>query len=150
MKTLLALSFIVATSLSVTAAPAPAKLSYSLEFILAEVLEAKRLEERKDISLPTLLIESQTPLEVFQDMIEPQWGFRPHVIINAFSARHNTIFLSDEPTYYARFRRCIDDSLAHELVHYVQSKYQQRDLNDDALEAEAIEVQTAFRGRFCP
>ncbi len=150
MKTLLGLSLFAATSLQSLAAAAPAKLSYSLEFILTQVLEAKGLPERQEIPLPALRLESLTPLEVFQDAIEPQWGFRPHVIINAFSARHNTIFLSDEPTYYARFRRCIDDSLAHELVHYVQAKYQERDLNDDALEAEAIEIQTAFRGRFCP
>jgi hypothetical protein len=146
----LILILVAGLSVATAAAGAPARLRYSLEFILGEVLAAKRLVARSDMPLPALHLESRTPLAVFQDAIEPQWGFRPHVIINAFSARHNAIFLSDEPTYYARFNRCIDDSLAHELVHYVQSKYQDRDLNDDALEAEAIEIQKEFRGRFCP
>ncbi len=44
----------------------------------------------------------------------------------------------------------MDDSLAHELVHYVQVKYQKFDLNDESLEWDAVDIQTAFREKFCP
>ena len=43
----------------------------------------------------------------------------------------------------------VDDSVAHELTHFVQAKYQNFDLNDESLEWDAIDVQNWFRENFC-
>lgn len=145
-KLLLILSLIPLTSL---AKPEPAKLRYSLEFIFEKVLEKKRQAHRPEIPFPRFFYESSTPLKQFQDAVEPQWGFRPERITNAFILHHNDIYILDEAAYYQKTGRCMDDSVAHELVHYVQGKYQGWDLHDDSLEWEAIDIQTAFREEFC-
>jgi hypothetical protein len=53
--------------------------------------------------------------------------------------------------YDSQHHRFIDDSLAHELTHYVQVKYQGWVLDgmDDSIELNAIEVQTWFRETYC-
>lgn len=146
MKTLL-LFFIC---LPVFAKPAtPAKLRYSVEFIFEKVLEKKMVSFRSDVAFPVIRYESVTPLAEFQDAMLEQWGFKPDKITNAFSSKHNKVFLNDDAAYYERTGRCMDDSLAHELTHYVQDKYQGWDLNDESLEWQAIEIQTAFREEFC-
>jgi Zn-dependent peptidase ImmA (M78 family) len=137
-------------SVSAIAKPQPvAKLRYSFEFILEKVLEKKRQQFKPEIPMPSLHMESKTPLKVFQDAIEEQWGMRPDQITNAYSIKHNMIFLNDDADYYERTGRCMDDSLAHELTHYVQDRYLHWDFNDESLEWDAIEVQTQFREEFC-
>lgn len=126
-----------------------AKFRYTLEFLLHKVLEKKRLEFNPLIPMPELKLGGETPLNIFQDAIETQWGFRPEKFSNAFSVKSNTIFILDEANYYQRNNRCMDDSLVHELVHYVQVKYLNWDLNDDSLEWDAIDVQTEFRNEYC-
>ncbi len=145
-KLFILLSLIPLTSM---ASPEPAKLRYGVDFILEKVLEKKRLALRPEIPFPTFHYESSTPLKQFQDAIEPQWGFRPERITNAFAHALNEIYILDEAAYYERTNRCMDDSVAHELVHYLQDKYQGYDLNDESLEWEAVEVQTAFREEYC-
>lgn len=128
---------------------ATAKLRYPVDFIFEKVLEKKFQTYRSDVPFPVIRYESATPLVEFQDAIEEQWGMRPDKITNAFAVKHNKIFMNDDAAYYERTGRCMDDSLAHELVHYVQAKYQGWDLNDDSLEWQAIEIQTAFREEYC-
>jgi hypothetical protein len=127
-----------------------AKFKYPFEFLLQKVLEKKNQAFNPQIPLPSLHMESTTPLKVFQDAIESQWGFRPDHFTNAFSVKFNTIFVSDDASYYERNGRCMDDSLVHELVHYVQDKYLHWDLNDESLEWDAIGIQTEFRNEYCP
>ena len=127
----------------------PARLRYSIDFILEKVLEKKRQTRRPEIPVPVFHYASATPLVQFQDAVEPQWGFRPDIITNAFILHRNEIYILDEAEYYRRTKRCMDDSVAHELVHYIQGKYQGWDLHDDSLEWEAIDIQTAFREEFC-
>lgn len=129
--------------------PEPAKLQYNPEFILQAVLDYKKLSFRPDVRLPEIKYESQATLKEFQDDLEPQWGFRPEVITNAYVIKKNVIYLIDEKDYYERHQRCIDDSLAHELAHYIQSQYRGWDLNDDSLEWDAIDVQNWFRENYC-
>jgi hypothetical protein len=126
-----------------------AQLKYSEEFILNAVLQKKHLSLKSELPLPVVFLSSTTPLKKFQDAIEPQWGFRPDVFTNAYAFKSNEIFLMDDENYYQTHKRCIDDSLAHELVHYVQVKYQNADLADDSLEAEAVDIQTWFRESYC-
>lgn len=129
--------------------PEPAKLRYSEDFILEQVLQLKNWERRPEIPVPPVHYESQTPLKFFQDIIEEQWGMRPDRITNAFAVKHNLVFIMDDAAYYERTGRCMDDSLAHEYTHYLQAKYKGWDLNDDSLEWDAIDIQTQFREKFC-
>lgn len=99
--------------------------------------------------MPKVFVESKTSLKQFQDAIESQWGQRPEIFTNAYAVKNNEIYLLDDAGYYRRLKRCMDDSLAHEYVHYIQAKYQNYDLNDEFLEMEAIEHQTKFREEFC-
>lgn len=144
------LSFIFLTTITSTAfAKAPAKLKYSEDFIFAKVLEKKHLDKREDIASPKFYYQSKTPLKQFQDALEKQWGFRPEKFTNAFAVDRNEVYIMDEADYYRKQGRCMDDSVAHELTHYLQVKYQNWDLSDESLEWEAVEVQTAFREEFC-
>lgn len=127
----------------------PAQLQNGLEFIFEKVLALKKQTLRTDIPLPAFYFESKTPLKQFQDAIEKQWGMRPDVFTNAFAITNNEIYILDDADYYDRHQRCMDDSVAHELTHYIQSKYQGYDLNDESLEWEAVDIQNAFRQQFC-
>lgn len=126
-----------------------AKLQFTTEAILKQVLLKKNLQFKPEIPMPVLNLQSKTPIKKFQDAIEPQWGFRPEAFTNAFIILKNEIYLMDDAAYYKKMKRCIDDSMAHELTHYVQVKYQNYDISDDSLEMEAIDVQTWFRENFC-
>lgn len=148
MKTLILL-FLAIFPLTSFAKTKPAQLRYSFEFILEKVLEKKKQAYRPEIPLPSLHFESKTPLRLFQDAIEAQWGMRPAHISNAYSLHYNMLFILDDASYYRRTGRCMDDSLAHELVHYIQHKYQNWDFNDESLEWDAIDIQTQFREEYC-
>ncbi len=128
----------------------PAQLKYSTAKIFDFVLSAKNKTLDTSIQFPKIYFKSKTPLKQFQDAIEKQWGQRPAEITNAFANDNNEIYLMDDQDYYIKAGRCMDDSLAHELTHYVQSKYQKFDLNDESLEWDAVDVQTQFREKFCP
>jgi hypothetical protein len=122
----------------------PARLRFDPQFVLAQV--AARLGVRLDpaIAPPAVHLESATPLAQFRAAIAAQWGFRPHVFGNAYAVERNEIYLIDEPGYYARLGRSPDESLAHELAHYVQVRYLGADLAEPSWEAEAIAVQAWF------
>ena len=49
------------------------------------------------------------------------------------------------PSVYERRASTPDDSLAHELVHYLQVKYLDEPLDDDWAESRAVEIQRWFR-----
>lgn len=127
----------------------PAKLKYSLEFIFEKVLHLKKQTLNLNIPTPKFYFESQTPLSQFQDAIEKQWGFRPDQFTNAYAVASNEIYISDDADYYRSTKRCMDDSVAHELTHFIQVKYQNWDLADESLEWDAVEIQTLFRDEFC-
>lgn len=127
----------------------PVKPQYSGQFILERILDYKNLMHNPDIALPTIVYSSEVSLQEFQNDIESQWGFRPDFITNAYVVKLNKIYLYDSKEYYSENERCIDDSLAHELAHFVQVKYRQWDLNDESLEWDAIDTQTWFRTEYC-
>ena len=144
---LIALSLIFSFSIQ---AKTVAKLQYSIEFVLQKVLEKKHLNFRQEVAIPKIFLESKTSLKQFQDAIEKQWGQRPSIFTNAFAIANNEIYLLDDNDYYKKHQRCIDDSLAHELVHYIQTKYQGWDISEDeSLEWEAIEIQSELRSELC-
>ena len=102
---------------------ATARLCYAPGEILAAVAGEMGMTLRRDVKLPAILMSSETPLKRFQDAVERQWSIRPEQILNAYAVSTNEIYLLDEPGYYVRLRRSIDDSLAHEYVHFIQVRY---------------------------
>ena len=148
-NTIIILGFIFPTLLFAQRKYEVDHLRYTPDFIFEFVLEKKFVKRNPAIPFPSIHTESKTPLKEFQDAIFPQWGWRPEYFTNAFALHANKIFLIDDAEYYRKHERCMDDSLAHELVHYVQGKYQGWDLNDDSLEWQAIEIQTEFRDAYC-
>ena len=142
--------FILLHTEFVLASQNTAKLKYSVDDIFRFVLTEKNKPIDPNIPMPKIYFKSKTPLTQFQNAIEKQWGQRPTEIVNAYANDNNEIYLMDDSDYYIKTERCMDDSLAHELVHYVQSKYQKFDLNDESLEWDAVGIQTAFREKFCP
>lgn len=126
-----------------------ADLKYSPEFILTQVLEKKHQVFNTQKAFPKIVLSSQTSLKQFQDDVESQWNFRPDVITNVYVISQNKIYLMDDADYYEKTGRCMDDSLAHELTHYVQVVYQGWDMADDSVEWDAIDTQTWFRETYC-
>lgn len=127
-----------------------AKLCYPESEILSAVAWNMGVTLRADVPLPKVIMSSDVSLKDFQDYVEPQWGFRPNVVANVYIAARNEIYLIDEADYYRRMKRFIDDSLAHEYVHYFQIRYKgyRFDPNDETMEHQAVHVQTWFRTGF--
>lgn len=133
---------------SAAAADAPAeplRPRLDPQFALAQVAERLGVRLRPEIPPPTVRFESATPIAEFRGAIGVQWGFRPHVFGNAYAVERNEIYLIDDPSVYAQLGRTIDESLAHELAHYVQVKYLNADLAVPLWEDDAIAVQAWFR-----
>lgn len=120
---------------------------YSAECLLEAVAEKMYAKLDPSIPLPAVFYGSDVSLKQFQDAVEPQWGLRPEAVLNVYVFSKNEIYLHDDASYYKKFDRFIDDSLAHELAHYVQIKYKgfTAELMDDSAEWQAIEVQTWVR-----
>jgi len=163
-------AFLLAVLLAAPAsAAAPARLRYEPRCIL----EAVAREINRDIgrhrgpavsaallgasgaaSVPPVRVESRTPLIEFLTAVRPQV---PSVdrFSNFYSVSANVVFLIDDASYYERSgrtsRRSMEDSLAHEFVHYLQVKYlgySAADLGTDDAEGMAINYQTSFRERY--
>ena len=66
---------------------------------MIQVLIKKNLTMRPEVSLPAIYFESQTPLQQFQDVIEPQWGFRPDAFTNAYALQRNEICILDKAAF---------------------------------------------------
>ena len=145
-----AVSFVMSLCFNVHGASAgggrtePVTLRLDPYVILQQVARQMNVTLRPEVPLPKIFLESKTPLRQFQQAIRPQWKFRPHVFANAYAAERNEIYLSDDARYYKRRNRTLDDSLAHEFVHYIQVRYRNDNLEDDSCEMEAIDMQLSF------
>jgi hypothetical protein len=122
-----------------------ARLQHDPRYILESVARQMNVTLRADEPLPRIHFESSTPLAQFQDAVAPQWHFRPPMIANVYVVARNEIYLADDPSYYRRLRRTLDESLAHEFAHYLQVRYFAANLGDESCETEAVAVQFAFR-----
>ena len=122
----------------------PVTLRLDPYVILQQVARQMNVTLRHDVPFPKIFLENETPLRQFQQAIAPQWKFRPHVFANAYAAERNEIYLSDDARYYKKRNRTLDDSLAHEFVHYIQVRYRNDDLADESCETEAIAQQLSF------
>lgn len=131
-------------------APKPAALKYSPECVLRAVAELMEQKYRPEIPLPRIFFESSVTLKQFQDAVEPQWGQRPAQVTNVYVWNRNEIYLMDDAAWYAEHGRAMDDSLAHEFVHYIQHRYRGWDLSldDPGYEPQAVEFQTLFRENY--
>ena len=127
------------------AAPGPVQLRFDPRVVLEAVARRMQVTLRPEVPMPAVFVESRVPLRQYQDAMEAQWRFRPPLVSNAYAIVRNEIYLSDDASFYRRLRRTIDDSLAHELVHYIQARYFQEDLATDGCEMQAVEIQRWFR-----
>lgn len=126
-----------------------ATLRYSPEFILCTVAYRTHTTLKADIPAPQIYFASQITLKQFQDAVEPQWGIRPETFLNVYVWQRNEIYMLDDAEYYKKTGRALDDSVAHELTHYIQVQYKGMDLgSDDIAEMQAVDVQTWFRENF--
>lgn len=128
-----------------------AELKHSENFIFSEVLRLMNITPNSQIEMPKIILQHKASLKEFQQDVLPQWGFLPDSITNVYIFLKNKIYLLDEKNYYQSMQRCIDDSLAHEYVHFVQVKYQNIPLEyfDDGMEFQAVDIQTKFRDLNC-
>lgn len=123
-----------------------AKLRFTPQKILEAVASHTHATLDPLLPLPVIHLESETNLADFQRAVLPQWGAAPEKFSNAYILDKADIYLIDDISYYRRLHRTMDDSLAHELAHYIQEKYLGYDLkNDFSAEEHAIGVQTWFR-----
>ncbi|NCN39804.1 hypothetical protein GW916_01010 [bacterium] len=104
----------------------------------------------ESIPLAKVDVQSESLLQDFQDSVFDQYGFKPNTFASVYIQKQNRIFLIDDLEVYAPMNRFVDDSLAHELVHYVQVMYQGlvNDGSSDQLEMDAIKIQTWYRETF--
>jgi hypothetical protein len=124
---------------------AVAALLHDPQFILEAVARRMGVTLRPDIPPPAIRLESRTPLERLQAAAERQWGFRPDVFTTTYATASNEVFLIDEARLYDQYGGTLDDSLAHELVHYIQAHYLGDRFTTDWSESEAVAVQIWFR-----
>jgi hypothetical protein len=127
---------------------AVATLQHDPQFILETVAKRMGIALRPDLPPPAIRLESRTPLARFQAAAERQWGFRPEVFTTTYATATNEVYLIDEARLYERYGGTLDDSLAHELVHYLQATYLRDRFTTDWSEAEAVAIQTWFRKEY--
>lgn len=125
-----------------------ATLQHDPQFILETVARRMGVNLHADVPLPAIRLESGTALERLQAAAEKQWGSRPQVFVTTYAPASNEIYLIDEAALYEKYSRTLDDSLAHELVHYIQAKYLGDRFDTEWSEVEAVAVQTWFREAF--
>ena len=116
--------------------------------ILVAVARRLDVDLRPNVPPPLVRLESHTPLEHFQDAIEAQWKSRPGVFSNAYATATNEIFLADRRVPGSTRGAALDEMLAHEMVHYIQSRYWRIDLNSEWAEVQACQVQNWFRDTY--
>jgi hypothetical protein len=119
----------------------PSPLRYTPECILQAVLKYKNATPRLDLPIPKIYLGSETTLRQMRDALYPhQWTALPTEFSNAYAYKQgrNEIYLLDDAKYNAKHGRYTDDSLAHELIHFVQVKYQNADLSQDEFVAKLL------------
>jgi hypothetical protein len=139
-----ALASVLACLAFAPAASEPIRLHFEPMTILQAVALRMNVTLRPDVPLPTIHLQSATPLARFQGAIAPQWGFRPPQYSNAYVVARNEIYLMDDASYYRRLGRTLDESLAHEFAHYLQVHYFNADLSDPGCESDAVAMQALF------
>ena len=125
-----------------------ATLQHDPQLILEAVAGRMGITLRPELGPPAILLESRTPLERLQAAAERQWGFRPRVFTTTYASAGNEIYLIDDADLYARYGGTPDDSLAHELVHYLQVTYLKDRFTTDWSASEAVAIQTWFRKEY--
>lgn len=125
-----------------------AALQHDPQFILEAVAKRMGVTLRPNLPPPTIQLESRTPLERLQVAAERQWGFRPEVFVTMYATAANEVYLIDEARLYDQYGGTLDDSLAHEFVHYIQVHYFGDRFDTDWSEVEAVAIQTWFRREY--
>lgn len=113
--------------------------------------------------LPRVRRMSATPVADFRRALERQYadaGYADSARLaasaqfsNLYAVASNEIYLVDDPAYYARLGagRSVEDSLAHEYVHFIQVRYygySTKDLAHEGAESQAVEYQGWYRDEY--
>jgi hypothetical protein len=124
-----------------------AELSHEPMFILHTVAAKMRITLKDDVPLPKLYYASVVQLGQFLVAVKTQGNIETDKVLNVYIVRNNEIYLNDSAEYYGMYGRTLDDSLAHEFVHYLQVKYHgyKTDDMDDSAEEQAVAIQLWFR-----
>jgi hypothetical protein len=135
-------------ALSPTIYPRVATLHHDPQFILQAVARRMKITLLPGVPVPAVLLESRTPLLRLQAAAEREWGIRPSVFFSAYASAGNEIYLIDDAAMHKRRHGTLDDSLAHEFVHFLQAQYRKDALDTDWSESEAVAVQLWFRDEY--
>ena len=131
-----------------------ARLRYDETCILRLVAAEMEIPLKKEVSLPAVYFGSKVPFAQFLAAYRTQSNAEPTQVLNMYMLNSNEIYISDKASNYASFGRSMDDSLAHEYVHYLQVKYRGYTVRDfvedfeDSLENQAIRYQVSFREKY--
>lgn len=127
----------------------PMRSRYSAECILKAV--APFIRAKITVPIPRVIYESEISVNEFRELSKANFmGYIPDSVMTLYAYEPNIIFLRDGTNNYQGDRN-IEDSLAHELVHFIQVKIRgETSENDssDSLESEAVAVQFWFRENF--
>lgn len=134
---------------ALAAAPAPAKIAYKPDCVLAAVAARKGVTLDPARKPPMVLFASMIPVSRYREAAKEQLGgMEVDTVLNMYVVKTDEIYIQDAASNYGRHGRTIDDSVAHEFGHYLQVVYGKADMaNDvnDELEGEAVRLQTWFR-----
>lgn len=132
-------------------------VSYSLptekeqRCILELIAQKKNISLNSQIVVPKIIYASESNLKSFNADVFPQWGVSADEISNVYVIAKDIIYIIDDADYYKKHVRFIEDSIAHEYVHYLQVKYQNTNILADEsgfVELEAIDLQNWYRENY--
>ncbi len=128
----------------------PMRSRYSAECILKAIAAYMRSEVK--VAIPKIIYQSETTVEEFQKLGRANFmgGSPPDTVLTMYAYEPNIIFLRDGPENY-RDGKYIEDSLAHELAHFIQVRIRGESADNDPmdlLEGEAVGVQFWFRENY--
>jgi len=135
------LSLLLLTAATVT-------LRHDPDFVLRAVAARMGIELLPDNPMPAVLLESSTAPGRWRAAAERHWGMRSPVFTSFYTPDQNEIYLIDHTASHERRGSSLDDALAHELVHYLQTRYRRDVLHTDWAELEAVQIQRWFRAEF--
>ncbi len=136
-----------------TIQPEFVSLTYSPRCILEAVTTKMSVQLKSEVELPGLFPYSTTSFDYFKQKAQASFpkDFEITFYTNLYSQEHNQIYINDSKPFVGENGRTSDEVLAHELAHYIQSKYlgyDKEDATSDAAEDSAIRVQSWFRGNY--
>jgi hypothetical protein len=128
-------------------------LTYSPACILEAVSKKFNVKLRDDVPLPELFPHSTISIDEFKIAVRSNYPAEMNINFfnNMYLSESNAIYVNNKRPFVGENGRTPDDILAHELTHYLQSKYRnytfEQSTSDDAENSAAL-IQSWFRDKF--